>query len=79
MKMDGIAFEASRKRAYVTPLPTTEDPEAEKASPEKNNPVWLLMKGFGQKLKKEQVEGPKRALRSVIECHRTVKCSIHIM
>lgn len=49
--------QASRKRAYVTPLPTTEDPEAEKALPEKNNPVWALVKSFGQKLKKEQSEG----------------------
>lgn len=49
--------QASRKRIYVTPLPTTEDPEAEKALPEKNNPIWALLKGFGQKLDKQEDEG----------------------
>jgi len=49
--------QAGRKRIYVTPLPTTENPEEEKNSPEKENPIWLLLKGFGQKLHKQQDEG----------------------
>ena len=31
--------------------------QAEKALPEKNNPIWALLKGFGQKLDKQEEEG----------------------
>ncbi|CAK9052479.1 unnamed protein product, partial [Durusdinium trenchii] len=40
--------------SFMDPHP---DETAEKALPEKNNPVWALVKSFGQKLKKEQSEG----------------------
>ena len=42
---------------YFPFLPDATRCQEEKKSPEKENPIWVLLKGFGQKLHKQQDEG----------------------
>lgn len=43
----------------ICPWVTMRSPpgQGEKTLPEKNNPIWALLKGFGQKLDKQEDEG----------------------